>query len=399
MRKSSGFFCAALGCVASALLPGPAAGAETLDHGFGGSIAIPYHAGAAPAAAGSTIPMATFKITASKDGLAYTDTIVGASPFAATKATTTVNVVIVPVIVDIGSTAFDPTVIDSCLSASVTPLAAFQQSPVLNKVTFDGGTGAGHAAKMNGVGMGSTTYPDAFRRAEFWARVKGTLYHTAFHVTTAPTWKITASTVNSLGGGRVLTSSCAKLGVLPHAAFRNYIENTVIPAISAIKPTVFAFFLLKDVVTTDSTSLDCLSFCYQGFHSAIGSPVQTFGVAEYDSTKNFWYHPGVTGASIPTHEFGEWLDDPLVTNPTPAWGGIGQVSGCQTNWEVGDPLTGTNFPAITMANGLAYSLQELVFVSWYYNGQTNASLGAGGKFSTNGTFSGPAKVCPPGGTY
>ena len=31
--------------------------------------------------------------------------------------------------------------------------------------------------------------------------------------------------------------------------------------------------------------------------------------------------------------------------------------------------------------------------------QDSASLGAGGKFSGSGTFKGPAKACPPGGTY
>ena len=36
----------------------------------------------------------------------------------------------------------------------------------------------------------------------------------------------------------------------------------------------------------------------------------------------------------------------IATNPTPKWGHIGQVSGCQSNLEVGDPLSGTNAPAV-----------------------------------------------------
>jgi hypothetical protein len=401
MRKTGRILGAVLG-FATVPSVGASAGAETAEsHGVGGSTAIPYHAAPAPlrALSTATIPMATIGLTASKDGRRYTETIVGASPFAATKGATVVKVVIVPVIVDISGTVFNPTAIDGCLSGSITPLAALQQSPVLDRVAFDGRTGAGHAARINGVNVGLGSYPDAFRRAEFWADVKGTRYHTVFSVTTTSPWTISASTVNSIGGGRVLTSNCASLGVLPYAGFRSYLESKVIPAISVIKPTAFAFFLLKDVVTTNSSQLNCVSSCYQGFHSALGSPVQTYGVGEYDSTRNFWNHPGVTGTSVIAHEFGEWMDDPLVTNPTPPWGDIGQVSGCQSNWEVGDPLSGTDFPAIPMANGLTYSMQELAFVSWYFNGQTNASLGAGGKFSSNGTFGGPAKDCPPGGTY
>jgi hypothetical protein len=75
------------------------------------------------------------------------------------------------------------------------------------------------------------------------------------------------------------------------------------------------------------------------------------------------------------------------------------VSGCQRNLEVGDPLSGKMFPAVKMGNGYNYHLQELAFFSWYYNARTDRSIGAGGKFSDKGTFQGPSKVCPPGGTF
>jgi hypothetical protein len=83
------------------------------------------------------------------------------------------------------------------------------------------------------------------------------------------------------------------------------------------------------------------------------------------------------------HEVGEWANDPFGNNPTPAWGHIGQQSGCQGNFEVGDALTGTNLPAITMPNGFNYHLQELVFFSWFYGAP---SLAANGWFSNNNTF-------------
>ena len=105
----------------------------------------------------------------------------------------------------------------------------------------------------------------------------------------------------------------------------------------------------------------------------------------------------MSDASIASHEIGEWMDDPLAYNPTPPWGNVGQVSGCQANLEVGDPLSGTLMPPITM-NGKEYQMQELAFFSWYFNKANDPSVGAGGKFSSNGTFQGPAKACPPGGT-
>ena len=103
-------------------------------------------------------------------------------------------------------------------------------------------------------------------------------------------------------------------------------------------------------------------------------------------------------ASVASHEIAEWFDDPLGTNPTPAWGNIGQVSGCQGNLEVGDPLSGTLMPGISL-NGKTYHMQEQAFFSWFFNSSGTASLGAGGKFSSNGKFTGPSKACPPGGTF
>lgn len=349
--------------------------------------------------AGTTIPMASFSFTAAKDKLTYTDTIVGTNPFAATKTTTTINVLIVPVIVTIGSTAFDPTAVDACITPNMSPLAALQQSPLLKPVVFDGGAAPGHAATMNGVNVGTTIYPDAFRRAEFWSNVGGSNYHIALNVKTATPWIISAAEVQNLGGGVVVTTACADIGILNSANFENYVQNTMIPGIAAITPTTFPLFLLKDVVTSSASPLSCRNGCTIGYHSAFGSPVQTYGVAEYDTTQKFWTQSGNKNIAIIAHEIGEWLDDPLGTNGTPAWGASGQVSGCQNNWEVGDPLTGTDFPAIIMPNGVNYSPQELVFWGWYYDAETTASIGAGGRFSSDRTFARPSKVCPPGGTF
>ena len=85
------------------------------------------------------------------------------------------------------------------------------------------------------------------------------------------------------------------------------------------------------------------------------------------------------------------MDDPLGTNPTPAWGNIGQVQGCQNNLEVGDPLSGTFFPPVTM-NNFTYNPQELAFYSWFY--RQTPSIGSGGVYSNNGTFTAGPPACP-----
>ncbi len=381
---------------------GAPAGAE--EHGIGHYDVVPYTGSREEAefaaASRSSVPLSSFSRLSTKDDATYSDMIVGGDPFLTNpEGTTTITIVVVPVKVEIGKETFDPTESDPCIPGSETPLAAFESSPLIKPVKFDGGSGAGHASLINGTNGGTTIYNDAMRRAEFWSLLGKTDYHLAFKVVTEPVWTISAAEVKKLGGGAVLSSACAKLGVLHTSQFRSYVTGKMIPGIPAITPTTFALFLMKDVVTTEASTLNCRNGCTIGYHGALGAAPQTFAVVEYDTTESFWFDSGITNISIIAHELGEWLDDPLGTNPTPAWGNIGQVSGCQGNWEVGDPLTGTDFPAITAANGLSYDPQELVFYSWYYNADGTASLGAGGKYSMNGTFSGPSQPCPPGGTY
>jgi hypothetical protein len=86
------------------------------------------------------------------------------------------------------------------------------------------------------------------------------------------------------------------------------------------------------------------------------------------------------------HEVGEWMDDPLGSNPVPLFGHIGQVSGCQGNLEVGDALSGTIVPPVLL-NSMNYDLQELVFFSWFYG---SPSIAVDNTFSNNGTFSSDA---------
>jgi hypothetical protein len=65
---------------------------------------------------------------------------------------------------------------------------------------------------------------------------------------------------------------------------------------------------------------------------------------------------------------------------------------------VGDPLNGRGVPVITV-NNYPYNVQELTFFSWFFDVPGDTSLGAGGVFSSNGSFTGPSKACLPGGSY
>jgi hypothetical protein len=241
----------------------------------------------------------------------------------------------------------------------------------------------------------SAQYIDGFRQAEFSTLVGGTAYANPINFTTAATFNVSSNVVGRNGILYSGSSGCAALGIVSYSWLDSYLRKTVLPALTSagtVSPTSFVIFLMKNVVQSTGRNPSPNSCCILGYHGASGNPVQTYAAIDWDTTGLFGLDS--QDAAIASHEIGEWMDDPLGTNPTPNWGGSGQVSSCQNNLEVGDPLSGTDLPLV---NG--YHLQELAFFSWYYNSQSTASLGTGGKFSGNGTFGGPSKACPPGGTY
>jgi hypothetical protein len=338
------------------------------------------------ALAGTTIPLGQYSFTASKDGQNYTAVVVGTSPVSQPLTGSTINAVVVPLRVTIGATTFDPTVPNSC-DSNISALTRIRQSPLVNDVPD---------LTMNGVDLGNVQFINGQRRAEFWTTIQGSRdYQNELHYSFASPYTLTAALV--AGHGTTAGNGCAEIGILSTNWLDGILQSTVLPTLTTsgvVSPTAVVLFLFENTVQSDSDPPDISSCCILGYHSAVGTPVQTYASIDWDTSGNF---SGVSDASIASHEIGEWMDDPLAYNDTPPWGNVGQVSGCQSNWEVGDPLSGTLMPPITM-NGKEYQMQELAFFSWYFNKDGDPSVGAGGKFSSNGTFQRPAKACPPGGT-
>jgi hypothetical protein len=106
---------------------------------------------------------------------------------------------------------------------------------------------------------------------------------------------------------------------------------------------------------------------------------QTYSPFDFDVSG--FFVPSANDTAIVSHEAAEWMNDPYVINPTPAWGHTGQVAGCQNNLEVSTRCF--EAPRVVMPNGFTYHLQELAFFSWFFG---NPSLGIHGRDSDNGTF-------------
>jgi hypothetical protein len=345
---------------------------------------IPLKGGAASAArmvglatSGSSIPLWSYSVVSLLDGATYSGQMVGRSPFFHGYRTTTIQVDLIPVILTFAGTGtvFDPTLPDPCLSNNVV-LGLVQNSPIFQNSAY----------VMNGADVGSTQYVDAFQRANFWSNVSvaGNSYHTLLSLTTLSAVAVTVPAAN----GQTNSAPCGHFGNMDINWWDAYVQTTLISSLATqgVSPTVLPVFLFDSVVMFQNGSpTQCCVLGYHGAYVPSASP-QTYAVVDFDTSGAFG-----GDISVMSHEVGEWMDDPLGTNLTPAWGKIGQVSGCQNDLEVGDPLTGTFLPQVSL-NGFSYTLQELAFFSWFY--RQSPSIGSGGLYSDNATFTtGAGPVC------
>jgi len=340
-----------------------------------------------PAIRSQEVPVSSFKITAPADSNTYTGVLVGGNPFSKTPAATTIDAVLVPLIVEVvqGSDVlmFDPTSPNYCgPNAGVSPVDRFRKSPLV----------VARNLSFNGVNVGKWQYVPAEKRAEFWHMPGGQLLADTIHWTfaapmTLPSAKSKGATV------KVDASTGCEYAELVNGAISKTITNSLIPQLQksgTISTSTFVLFMTVDVVQLKSDG----TCCNNGDHGAIlSSPPQTFGWAQYDS------HGGTDIKGL-THEIAEWMNNPFYSNLTPAWGFIGEAAtDCVDHLEVGDPMN-TDVVPYTSPDGFVYHPQELAFFGWFFDQPGGGKLyGTGGKYSSNGTFIGAHNTCPPGGSF
>jgi Bacterial Ig-like domain (group 3)/Abnormal spindle-like microcephaly-assoc'd, ASPM-SPD-2-Hydin len=345
---------------------------------------LPYHHVSRPftpqvttaTATGASIPVWT-----GTDGT-YTYKMVGQSPLVAqANQTSSVNVPIVPLrFVFSDGTTLDASTTDSTCSSAGSASSLLQASPLFNNFSWT----------VGGTAVGNTQYEDFFQRANYW-KYTGAAggINPDYHILLTASPRAVAVINVPAASGNVTTAGCGKLGHVDINWLDSYLQRTVYVQ-TGILPTEFPVFLTYNVAIYDPTSSGSGSIL--GYHSAFadaatGNAIQTYAVTDFDTTGSFG---GGRDVSIATHEIGEWLADPYGSNATPQWGHVGQVSGCQSDLEVGDPLTGTDI-IVTMPNNYTYHLQELAFTSWFY--RDAASTGVNGWYSSNGAFTNGAQGC------
>jgi hypothetical protein len=317
----------------------------------------------------------------------FTYTMVGKNPSKTptppATGRTTVTALLVPVAITYSNGhVWDPTVADACDSgASV--FTRVEQSPIF----------VPQAWKWGGISIGTKQLMDAFQRAEFWKYTKPTGVNPTYGV--GLTLKTTAPVVVNVPDASATEWSsipCAN-GTVAGVDINwldPYLQSTVMPSLTTqglMTAKTLPIFIFHNVYEYDGTPANC---CIGGFHGAYSPTpgvVQTYIVANYENDPNTV--PQNSDIVALSHEVGEWLNDPYGNNPTKPWGHIGQVSGCQGNLEVGDPLSGTGLP--DTVGGFTYHPQELAFFSWFYH--QSPSIGLKGWYSNLGTFKTSAAPC------
>src|SRR5262249_33343460 len=112
-------------------------------------------------------------------------------------------------------------------------------------------------------------------------------------------------------GGNVVTANCGRIGEFDIDTWDSFVQGTLFPELG-FGPTTVPIFLFYNVVLTSGGGC-----CILGYHNAFNNPnfgnhMQTYAVADYDTSQSF---TGSGDISSLSHEVGEWMDDPNGVNP------------------------------------------------------------------------------------
>jgi hypothetical protein len=304
----------------------------------------------------------------SYQGRVFHESFIGAG--VATGVTTTVPVYLIPIALTYGGTGNgSPTNTDPTM---VTANGVSLVQNIVNSPIFS----TGIDFKAGGSDLGNSQYIDAFQRANLWSRVKA---HPTYHVLLgSPMIEPVQTLTVPASRGAVMQQDGQSLVV----ASLSWFDQQVQPLIAAlgIPSNALPLFVTTGAYLSENNGQS--GCCVGGYHSALFTG-QGYAFATY-LTQSGQFAEDVDALS---HEIGEWVDDPQISNPVPP------ACGFNATLEVGDPLEGAanygTYPYVL--GGVTWHLQNLVFLPYF---------GAPAKVSVNGwsSFQGtPLAFCSAGG--
>ncbi len=325
---------------------------------------------AAQSAAAATIPL--WHNTATYKSVKYTYTMVGQSPFSKlTNPLTTITTWLVPVTLTFRDSkgtlvkTFSPSAPDKTCSPAGVPFDLTRASPIFQTYNY----------VIGGKTIGKRQFADAFQRANFWTYVQSLNpnYSVTLKLAVGPVLNLTAFDYP------VSAAPCGKHAKLDRLVWDDYLQTTAFPQLAqaGVKPTDLVIFLTYNVAWyVHNVATCCVVSYHTGFHNpAFGNALQTYVSADYETSNSFTANKDIYALS---HAVTAWLDNPQLSNATPAWGKLRNIKTCRKDLDTGDALAGTTHN-LTMPNGFVYHVQDELFVPWFY--RINPSFSVNKQFS------------------
>jgi hypothetical protein len=299
-------------------------------------------------------------------------TMVGTDPSIPGAGTTKIPVEIIPITLNFSAAGTVISAEGPACGDTETIVNRVVNSPLFTNNNWSDPTGT--------IQVGNTQFADAFQRMNFWQFVSTASPN--YHVLLQPVTVAPAITVDVPPGvGATLTPSptCPSqlIGAIPSTLMDSAVESTI--SNQNITPNTLPIFLTYDISFVPQNFL--------GYHSVQGK--QAYIVASYIDIGFTDPTVAASDVAVLSHEIGEWMNNPMLVNVVPPWGGYGIQTSCDTHLEVGDPLSRNIFP--TQVGNFTYHEQELAFASWFTG--PYASVAIDGLYSAGGSFTIPAPPC------
>jgi hypothetical protein len=203
-------------------------------------------------------------------------------------------VVVIPLVVNINGTVFDPTAPNYCgLKEASTRLPES-----CNRRLWKPGP-----LTFNGIDVGDVQYVDGFMRAQFWQTINGNpAYRNEFSFSVAPSVTINAGT-----NGSPLSEWVSTAGILDQSFVHNQILS-LLQSLTGISTSEIVLFVTNNVALPAANSPPAPPATALGYHAVTGSAPQVYAVADYNTTGLL----KARNTTVVSHELAEIMNDPLI---------------------------------------------------------------------------------------
>ncbi len=310
------------------------------------------------------------------------DLVLGYPPSTPATFTATVELIPIKLVFSDGNVSLDPT--QPTCTTGTSALQLISNSPLFQPAPFF----------SNGQYLGTTQFIDAYQHANLGSAISASnhlLFNYRIYGSTSSDHVPSQVLVVPASEGFARPAGCSAAGVVSFSLLANFVNN-IFPDLPA--NTIPVFLVYNTLLNKGSRASPLYEGGEHNYSGILGGPYAFSHFIDDHSIFDGIVSPPLSGNSSDvyslSHELAELALNPHNNGTSPAWGNIGQFTGCTSVFEIGDPLSGVGFAQYL--NGFTYHLTDLAFTSWFF--REVPSQGVGGSYSFMGTLTAPASHCP-----